>query len=75
MEHCRNYSDGGKNQVLGLKPVSVPLYPPQIPHEHSRFCVKEYKKEEAKKRKRKNGKELNKQRKKDKEKGTRKSKK
>jgi len=61
---------GGK-KVFGLKPVSVPLYPPQIPQEHSRLCAKEYKKKEAKKYKRKNWKELNKQRKKDKEKGTR----
>ena len=64
-----------KNEVLGEKPVSLPLYPPQIPDEHRRFCVKEYKKKEAKEYKRKNEKELRKQRKKDKEKGRKESKK
>ena len=32
MEHLWNETDRGKTEVLGQKPVPVPLYPPQIPH-------------------------------------------
>jgi hypothetical protein len=47
---------GEKTKFYELKSVSVPLYSPQIPHEHSRCCVKGYKKMEAKEYKRKMGK-------------------
>jgi len=30
VENWRNYADG-KTEVLGVEPVSEPLYPPQIP--------------------------------------------
>jgi hypothetical protein len=32
MEHRWNEIDRGKTEVLGEKPVPVPLCPPQIPH-------------------------------------------
>ena len=36
MEHWWNEIDREKTEVLGEKPVPVPLYPPQIPHELAR---------------------------------------
>jgi hypothetical protein len=34
MEHRWNEIDRGKTEVLGEKPVPVPICPPQIPHGH-----------------------------------------
>jgi hypothetical protein len=37
MEHWHNATDRGETEVLGTKPVAVPLGSPQIPHGLGRY--------------------------------------